>query len=425
MIEFHVHGSRAVIAGVVDALNTTSARPAERGEFTRRAFENGRMDLTEVEGLADLIAADTAEQRRQALRQLGGDLKHVFEAWREEVKGCLAHVEAVIDFGDDVDDGAFEAVIPRVRALSQQIKQKLSDNRRGEIVRDGVRLAILGPPNAGKSTLLNLLARRPAAIVSPTAGTTRDVIEVSLDINGIPVLVSDTAGLRAESSDVIEREGMRRALEVASAADIVLFVESVAESSLHAGAYNSMSKRIEISKQAWEQPSFGSGMFSEAFSKQKFFDGGHVTNGSVLQVMNKADLVEEPERIDCAELATNGVYVTSLKTGSGFDRLMQGLECAVQRHVSGAAGSAGKSDKDMSDAPVVTRARHRHHLSETVKALDSFVSGRSGADMKYNLPMDLAAEELRIASKQLGAITGAIHVEEVLDVIFNDFCIGK
>jgi tRNA modification GTPase len=241
IVELHCHGGRAVILGVFGALeqldDTLAAtlrqqgagddgssggarrggiRPADRGEFTRRAFENGRMDLTEVEGLSDLLAADTSEQRKQALRQMDGYLRQFFERWREELLGCLAHTEAVIDFGDDdreddVNDGAMYALIPRVHALREELLVHLQDGRRGELVRDGVKIALAGPPNAGKSSLMNALARRPAAIVSPIAGTTRDIVEVRMDLGGIPCIISDTAGLRAGSDDPIEVEGMRRA----------------------------------------------------------------------------------------------------------------------------------------------------------------------------------------------------------------------
>lgn len=189
VVEFHVHGSRAVIQGMFAAFEhlderSYSVRPAERGEFTRRAFDNGKMDLTEVEGLADLLAADTSEQRKQALRQMDGHLRIQFEKWREELIGCLAHTEAVIDFGDDdreddVNDSAMWALLPRVQHLVDELVVHLQDGRRGEIVREGVRIALVGPPNAGKSSLLNVLAKRPAAIVSPVAGTTRYINECS------------------------------------------------------------------------------------------------------------------------------------------------------------------------------------------------------------------------------------------------------
>jgi tRNA modification GTPase len=415
VVELHVHGSRAVVAGVTDALASTSARPAERGEFTRRAFENGRMDLTEVEGLADLIAADTAEQRRQALRQLGGDFKVVFEGWREEIKGCLAHAEAVIDFGEDVDDGAFEAIVPRVIALREVMKRRMNDDRRGEIVRCGVRVTIVGPPNAGKSTLLNILARRPAAIVSPQAGTTRDIVEVSLDMNGVPVVLCDTAGLRTKTDDLVEIEGMRRARKAAAESDITLFVQDASESSFSLENISaSLSSLILVDNVA-----------NRVDSKSKAaMTPTHTSSSSIIIVANKVDLVRASECIR-TDLQEN-TFFTSLKDGVGVEALVDGLERAVRRRLEGSDnGDENGQQRPQEDAPVITRARHRYHVERAVEALEVFVAGRTGEIREHYLPMDLATEELRIASYELGAVTGVIHVEEVLDVIFSDFCIGK
>jgi tRNA modification GTPase len=232
VVELHTHGSRAVIQSLFTAFEDINkqlsrtevnrvgvVRPADRGEFTRRAFENGKMDLTEVEGLSDLLDAETSAQRKQALRQMEGYLRIKFEAWREELKGCLAYTEAVIDFGDDdreddINDSTMYALLPRVQELRDELEYYLKDGRKGEIVREGVRIALVGKPNAGKSSLLNCLAKRPAAIVSPVAGTTRDVVEVRMDLEGVSCIVSDTAGLRLgldTTTDEIEIEGMRRA----------------------------------------------------------------------------------------------------------------------------------------------------------------------------------------------------------------------
>lgn len=424
VVELHLHGSRAVIAGVTDALAASgSVRPAERGEFTRRAFENGRMDLTEVEGLADLIAADTAEQRRQALRQLGGDVRAVFEAWREELKGCLAHAEAVIDFGDDVDDGAFEDVIPRVAALRKEMERRMNDDRRGEIVRGGVRVAIVGPANAGKSTLLNILARRPAAIVSPVAGTTRDVVEVSLDMNGVPVIVSDTAGLRERTDDPVEIEGIRRARQAASCADITLFVQDASLDSFEWSSFNATSAHAALNKIQAATSEESTSSFDEGERTLSL----SLVSSSVILVANKLDLVpgqdESPPMYPDSSDAR--IFQTSLKEGRGVDALVNGLEAAVKARVSGDGGQDCENGRGVEEAPVITRARHRYHVEEAVKAMEAFELGRTGANREFYLPMDLATEELRIASRELGAVTGAIHVEEVLDVIFSTFCIGK
>jgi tRNA modification GTPase len=423
VVELHLHGSRAVVAGVTNALASSgAARPAERGEFTRRAFENGRMDLTEVEGLADLIAADTAEQRRQALRQLGGDVRAVFEGWREELKNCLAHAEAVIDFGDDVDDGAFEAVIPRVSKLRAEMVRRLNDDRRGEIVRGGVRVAIVGPPNAGKSTLLNILARRPAAIVSPVAGTTRDIVEVSLDMSGVPVIVSDTAGLREHTNDPVEIEGIRRARQAAAAADVTLFVQDASLSSFN---FESFDSKAALEALYDVKHADGNGSNSDGAETEGPLSSA-MTPAPMLLVANKLDLVEADNAAKLQAPSADGdrLFRTSLKDGVGVDALVNGLEDVIQERISGCSGGDVEARPD-AEAPIITRARHRYHVEQTVRAIEAFEAGRTGANRAYYLPMDLATEELRIACRELGAVTGAIHVEEVLDVVFSSFCIGK
>ena len=237
--ELQLHGGHAVIAGVLDALATIEGcRPAEAGEFTRRAFENGRLDLTAVEGLADLIAAETQAQRRQAFRQLKGLIGDRAEAWRRRLIEALALVEARIDFSDeaDVPEDLIGPALHAAQQLRDEIAAVLADGRRGERLRDGLVVAIAGPPNAGKSTLLNRLARREAAIVSPYAGTTRDVIEVHLDLDGYPVTLLDTAGIR-DSDEPVEQEGVRRARERAAAADLVLWVIDLSADGVAAGEY--------------------------------------------------------------------------------------------------------------------------------------------------------------------------------------------
>ena len=246
--ELQLHGGHAVIAGVFDALGTIGGcRPAEPGEFTRRAFENGQLDLTAVEGLADLIAAETPAQRRQAYRQLKGLIGDRAEAWRRQLITTLALVEARIDFSDeaDVPDDLIGPALASARQLRDEIAGVLADGRRGERLRDGLVVAIAGPPNAGKSTLLNRLARREAAIVSPYAGTTRDVIEVHLDLDGYPVTLLDTAGIR-ESDDPVEQEGVRRALERASAADLVLWVTDASAVGLGIGEIDKNHMKSEV-----------------------------------------------------------------------------------------------------------------------------------------------------------------------------------
>ncbi|CAN0369538.1 unnamed protein product, partial [Ectocarpus sp. 12 AP-2014] len=303
-VELHTHGSRAVINGVLDALAGMGAasgmrrvRLAERGEFTQRAYGNGRMDLTGVEGLADLIAADTAAQRKQALKQMGGALRDMYEEWRHQLKGCLAHAEAVIDFGDDEEDvggdAAFAAMMPRVRGLAAEIDRHLRDGGRGEIVRSGVRVAIVGPPNAGKSSLLNLLAARPAAIVSPVAGTTRDVVEVQMDIAGLPVTLSDTAGLREATDDEVEREGMRRARSAVDNAHLAIFVVDATNTD---GATALLGKLREEAKEAKEaEAAATAAQRDDAAETEGVFGSGSSGGGSaalddLIVVANKADL---------------------------------------------------------------------------------------------------------------------------------------
>jgi len=365
--EFHVHGGRAVVAGVLAALGRVGGlRPAEPGEFTRRAFENGKMDLTAAEGLADLVAAETAAQRRQALRQMRGALGALYEGWRRELLGGLAHVEAALDFADeDLPEGLIDAARRRAAALREAMAAHLADGRRGERLRDGVQVAIIGPPNAGKSSLLNLLARREAAIVAETAGTTRDVIEVHLDLAGLPVVVADTAGLR-DAGDPVECEGVRRAAARAAEADL----------------------RIAV---------FDATRWPETASRT-----AELVDGDTLVVINKIDLATPPP-----PLAVNGVegMAVSVRTGAGIDGLLERLATAVAARCP-AAG-----------APAMTRARHRQALEECVAALGRFVAGDAVAE--------LAAEDLRLATRALGRITGRVDVEDMLDVIFRDFCIGK
>ncbi len=247
--ELQLHGGHAVIAGVLDALGKIGGcRPAEAGEFTRRAFEHGQLDLTAVEGLGDLIAAETPAQRRQAFRQLKGLIGDRAEAWRRQLIEALALVEARIDFSDeaDVPEDLIGPALATARRLRDDIAQVLADGRRGERLRDGLVVAIAGPPNAGKSTLLNRLARRDVAIVSPYAGTTRDVIEVHLDLEGYPVTLLDTAGIR-ESADPVEQEGVRRARDRAAGADLVLWVIDASA----AGSVSQRWRKCQLNRDSW------------------------------------------------------------------------------------------------------------------------------------------------------------------------------
>jgi tRNA modification GTPase len=377
MAELQIHGGHAVVAAVVDALGRIEGcRPAEAGEFTRRAFENGRLDLTAVEGLADLIAAETPAQRRQAFRQLKGLIGDRAEAWRRTLIEALALVEARIDFADegDVPDDLVGPALASVTRLREEIAAALADGRRGERLRDGIVIAIAGPPNAGKSTLLNRLARREAAIVSPFPGTTRDVIEVHMDLDGFPATLLDTAGVR-QSDDPVEREGVRRAEERAQSADLVLWVTDVSAGGGAAG----------------DEPRYAAG--SDAWV-----------------VANKADLAGDKLCETRESLSTPHrppTFAISALTGTGVD----GLVAALSTYATGYFATT--------ESAIVTRARHRRALEETVAALDRCLAeGPSGRE-------EVIAEELRAGATALGRLTGRVDVEDILDVIFRDFCIGK
>jgi tRNA modification GTPase len=375
MAELHLHGGRSVVAAVVGALSRRpELRPADPGEFTRRAFDNGKLDLSEVEGLADLIDAETEAQRRQALRQMTGELSRLTEAWRRRLLSGLAHLEAAIDFPEeDLPESLLDDARTEAAELGGEIGRYLADRGRGERLRDGLQIAIVGPPNSGKSSLLNALARRDVAIVSELAGTTRDVIEVHLDLGGYPVTLADTAGLRslAESGgDTVEREGMRRARGRAAAADLKLAV-------------------FDVTKWPNLEP--------EALA---------VVDRDTLAVLNKIDLGPEiPDQPGPAALRDRPRFAISARTGQGLDRLLEEIE----RRVVESLGVAGA-------APLVTRARHRKALEDCRAALERVAAAA--------LP-ELAAEDLRLAARALGRIAGRVDVEEVLDVIFRDFCIGK
>ncbi len=373
MAELHVHGGHSVVAAVLDALGAIEGcRLAEPGEFTRRAFENGRLDLTEVEGLADLIAAETPAQRRHAFRQLKGLIGDRAEEWRRKIIEALALVEARIDFSDeaDVPEDLIAPALHAAQELRRMIAEVLANSGRGELLREGLVVAIAGPPNAGKSTLLNRLAGREAAIVSPIPGTTRDVIEVHLNLGDYPVILLDTAGIR-ESSDAVEQEGVRRALARAEQADLVLWV---IDGSATGGAAEENPEN-QIKSEIW-----------------------------VLR--NKLDLVVDNLCIS-SESPSAKVFAISAATGAGVDDLIS----AVTAYAGGYFAATESS--------IVTRTRHRRALETTVSALDRAVThGVSGRE-------ELIAEELRAATTTLGRLTGSVDVEDILDVIFRDFCIGK
>jgi tRNA modification GTPase len=374
MGELHVHGGRAVIAGVLEALGAMQGlHLAEPGEFARRAFENGKLDLTAAEAVADLVDADTAAQRRQALRQAGGALARLYDGWRSELIRAQALTESAIDFADesDVSAGVLAEARGVVARLAPAIRAHLDDGRRGEILRDGFRVAIAGPPNAGKSSLLNALARREAAIVSEEAGTTRDIVEVTLDLGGVPVILSDTAGIR-ETSGKVEREGIRRALAHARAADLVLWITDATAAPL-----------------------------PPPDDLAALADGG----GRLLQVLNKVDLLPAPAGAG-ADRPDSGFVRLSARTGAGLSVLAE----IIRREAAGRAGD--------SEAPVITQARHRRLLETCAAALEGCLAGPPEE-------VELRAEDLRTAATALGRLTGRVDVEDLLGEIFGRFCIGK
>lgn len=370
VVELQVHGGRAVLAAIFAALaRLPGLRLAEPGEFSRRAFEHGKLDLTSAEGLGDLINAETEAQRRQALRQMQGALGELYEGWRRQLTRALAHLEADIDFPDeDLPEGVAAEVKPQIARLREEIAAHLNDRQRGERLRDGLMVAILGAPNVGKSSLLNALAKREAAIVSDIPGTTRDVIEVHLDLGGYPVVLADTAGLR-ETADAIESEGVTRALKRAEAADLKLVVLDATT--------KAVSKETEA-----------------------------LIDSDAIVVANKVDAASAP-----VGWSINGraVLPVSVRGNTGMNALLDALEQEVTARI-GLTGNA-----------TLTRARHREALTDCIAALDRFLRGAE----RNNTHAELAAEDVRLAARALGRITGRIDVEDLLDVIFRDFCIGK
>lgn len=369
--EFHIHGGRAVLAALFAALRARPGlRLAEPGEFSRRAFANAKLDLTQAEAIADLIDAETEAQRRQGLAQMQGELGRLYEAWRQDLLRALAHLEADIDFPEeDLPEGVTAAVAPQMRALQAAIGAHLADNRRGERLRDGIGVVILGAPNVGKSSLLNALARREAAIVSDIAGPTRDIVEVHLDLGGYPVVLADTAGLR-ETADRIESEGVRRALARAESADLKLLV---------------------IDAASWPTLPPATAALLDA---------------DTLLIANKTDAAPLPPG---ARYQGRPVLPLSVATGAGLDELLKSLSAEIAARYGRQHGQGGNA--------TLTRARHREALEHCHASLARFLANGGDAE--------LAAEDLRLAARALGRITGSVGVEDILDIVFRDFCIGK
>ena len=355
-LEIHAHGGRAVVSAILDELcSHPNIRLADAGEFTRRAFENGRLDLTEVDGIADLISSETESQRKLALDQTQGKLRSLYEGWRQELIHIRAMIEAEFDFSDeeDVPTDISAAGFERLNALIDSISKHLDDNRAGEIIRDGFSVAIMGKPNSGKSSLLNALVKRDAAIVSDRAGTTRDVIEVRLDLNGYEVRLFDTAGIRS-TNESVEAEGIRRAHSIADESDLVIWLTAQGEDE----------------------------------------DLGYKGTTPVLPIRSKDDLLEFSE---------NSI---SVKHSDGLNWLLRALSDQLDELTS------------LGDGLLISRKRYRDQIA---KALDYLVS----ASRPAAIDMELRADDLRLAGDCIGRVTGVVDVEDLLDVIFAEFCVGK
>ena len=368
MAEFHVHGSKAVVEELLNVLEGYDyCRLAEPGEFTKIAFQNNKINLLKAESIGDLIAAETELQRKQALKIMSGQSSQKFNYWREELIKILAEIEAKIDFPDEgIPENLSKDTKSKCEKIKNEIKLTLEDNNAGEIIREGFRIAIIGPPNVGKSSLLNYLSKREAAIVSEKAGTTRDVIEIHLDLDGVPVIVSDTAGIR-DSSDEIEEKGVKLAINRAENADLNIILLDP-KSLDFKGFYN---KKLE--------------------------------DKSILAI-NKSDL--GTENLKSLSFKINPIII-SIKKDKNVDKLIDAVKIKLRKQFL------------KTDNVLITRSRHRLHLNKCHKHLEVFLNKKNNHDY------DLAAEDLRLSIRHLGTIVGKVDVEEILGSIFENFCIGK
>ena len=368
MAELHVHGSKAVVQEILNVLEDFSdCRLAEAGEFTKLAFQNNKINLLKAESIGDLIASETELQRKQALRIMSGESSNKFNFWREEIIKILADIEAKIDFPEEeIPEKLSQSIKSKCEKIRNEIKSTLDDNKTGEIIREGFKIAIVGPPNVGKSSLINYLSKREVAIVSEKAGTTRDVIETHLDLEGIPVIISDTAGIRS-SSDEIEKMGIKLAIKRAEDADLIIVLLDP--------------ENVDFK-----------GFFNEKLKDK-----------SIL-VINKSDLgIDNLKNYDFKVTP----YFISIKNDSNVKKLVDAIKSKLKKQFL------------KTDNILITRSRHRLHLKECYKHLEIFL------EKKNNQEFDLAAEDLRLAIRHLGTIVGKVDVEEILGSIFENFCIGK
>ncbi len=368
MVEIHIHGGKAVVEALLNTLsNIKKCRLADPGEFTKLAFQNGKINLLKAESIADLISAETEIQRLQAVKMMKGKSSEKFNKLREKLLKILSFVEAKIDFPDeDLPEENLKKIKEDSSDVLNEINKILNDQKVGEIIREGFKIAIIGPTNAGKSSLLNNLSNREVAIVSEIAGTTRDVIETHLNIDGYPVIISDTAGIR-ESKDEIEKKGIKLSLKKAEKADLKLVVVDA--------------KSIDLS-----------GFLNDLLKKD------------AILVINKSDLLKE--KLD-PEISKFNHVLISLKDNLNIDKLILKIKNSLENKFI--------SEEDI----LITRERHRQHLLQCVDHLNNF------SDKNDKKDFDKGAEDLRLATRQLGMIVGKVDVEEILGSIFNDFCIGK
>ena len=367
VMELHLHGGRAVIEGVYSALSAQEGfRFAENGEFSKRAVMNGRIDLTEAEGINDLINAETEAQRDQGLNQLEGALRLQLEKWSKDLKRFGAYIEAYIDFPDEeIPENILNDLLQGVEATNKELKEFVDDDRKGEILRSGLKVAVIGPPNVGKSSFVNWLTKRDIAITSEKAGTTRDIVEAHLDLGGYPVTVADTAGIRA-SEDTIEQEGIRRARGWAESADLrVLILDP---------------ETIENANQF-----------------------GDLLKSDDPVLINKADQAATTKK----EMAV-GYPLVSVKTGYGLERALSELTTIAKKKMG------------TQRLTTITQARHRARLNDCLVALKKAHFG-----LQNHADLELIAEDFRSAIYCIGRITGHIDIEDLLDVVFKEFCIGK
>ena len=368
MAEFHVHGSRAVIDAIHSTISKVkNCRIAEPGEFTKIAFQNGKINLLKAESIADLISSETEIQRQQAIKIMSGRSSEKFNGWREKLLKILSNVEAKIDFPEEnLPVNILKDIKSSSKKIKEDIKKLLNDQKVGEIIRVGFKIAIVGPTNAGKSSLLNYLSKRDVAIVSEIAGTTRDVIETHLNIDGLPVIISDTAGIR-DSKDEIEKKGIKLALKSAEKADLnIVIIEP---------------KSVDFT-----------GFLNDLVNEKAIF------------VLNKSDLGVQNLNPNLKKL--NPILI-SLKNEKNIEELISAIKIKLKKKFI------------ISDDILITRERHRQHLEQCVKNLENFENKNNAEDF------DKAAEDLRLATRHLGIIVGKVDVEEILGSIFNDFCIGK